>query len=186
MVFWYRLNTVNGLRAWVHMVCRQELYRMHLSPRCSAPGVAPHQPALRLDLRPCTGLAPQDDACSPLGHDQVRASIPSRLSRPTGSSSHSCMTARGVLIDGRNRKEACRRAGVPPTRTTLPVGVDEVAFILEKNSARRHLAYSQRAITAATRINAIDATASAGVQVASGPSWLSWHLVCCTVWCRHG
>jgi hypothetical protein len=30
--------------------------------------------------------------------------------------------AEGVLIDGRNRKQACHRAGVQPTRTTLPRG----------------------------------------------------------------
>lgn len=55
----------------------------------------------------------------------------------------------GVLIDGRNRQEACRRAGVEPTHTTLPDGVDPVAFILSANIQRRHMSKGQQAMAVA-------------------------------------
>lgn len=53
----------------------------------------------------------------------------------------------GQLIDGRNRLEACRRAEVKPTFTTLN-GHDPVEFILRQNIARRHMTPGQRAMAA--------------------------------------
>jgi hypothetical protein len=53
-----------------------------------------------------------------------------------------------VLVDGRNRREACRRAGVEPTYTLLD-GQDATAYILSANVNRRHMTKGQRAIATA-------------------------------------
>lgn len=53
-----------------------------------------------------------------------------------------------TLIDGRNRREACRRAGVVPATTTLNGG-DAVAYILSTNINRRHMTVGQRAMAVA-------------------------------------
>jgi hypothetical protein len=50
-----------------------------------------------------------------------------------------------TLIDGRNRLEACRRAGVEPTYEQLG-DRDPVTLILSVNINRRHLTVGQRAI----------------------------------------
>src|ERR671922_924857 len=49
------------------------------------------------------------------------------------------------LIDGRNRREACRRVGIVPDYVLLD-GQDPVAYILSANINRRHLSKGQRAI----------------------------------------
>src|SRR3974390_2198233 len=54
----------------------------------------------------------------------------------------------GLLIDGRNRLEACTLAKVEPEFVTLN-GEDPEAFIISQNLARRHLTPGQRAIVAA-------------------------------------
>lgn len=54
----------------------------------------------------------------------------------------------GVLIDGRNRREACRLAGIAPRVEELN-GEEPVAFILSTNIARRHLTKGQRAMAVA-------------------------------------
>jgi hypothetical protein len=54
----------------------------------------------------------------------------------------------GVLIDGRNRLEACKRAKVEPSYEVLN-GQDAVTFILSQNNKRRHLNPGQRAMIAA-------------------------------------
>jgi hypothetical protein len=54
----------------------------------------------------------------------------------------------GVLIDGRNRREACRRAGIEPRCEELN-GTDPVAYILATNVNRRHLTKGQRAMAVA-------------------------------------
>jgi ParB/RepB/Spo0J family partition protein len=53
-----------------------------------------------------------------------------------------------VLIDGRNRREACKRAGMVPHHVLLD-GQDPVTFILSANINRRHMTKSQRAVTVA-------------------------------------
>jgi hypothetical protein len=58
------------------------------------------------------------------------------------------LDAEGVLIDGRNRLEACRRADVEPKFEQLD-GVDPVAFILSSNDKRRHMSKGARAMVAA-------------------------------------
>lgn len=61
---------------------------------------------------------------------------------------HPIVVKAGQLIDGRNRREACRIAGVEP-RTVELNGQDPVAFILSTNIARRHLTKGQRAMAVA-------------------------------------
>jgi hypothetical protein len=53
----------------------------------------------------------------------------------------------GQLIDGRNRLEACRRAGVKPRFET--VDSDPVPLILDENVRRRHMSKSQQAVATA-------------------------------------
>jgi ParB/RepB/Spo0J family partition protein len=53
-----------------------------------------------------------------------------------------------VLIDGRNRREACKRAGIVPHHVLLD-GQDAVTYILSVNINRRHMTKSQRAMVVA-------------------------------------
>lgn len=55
----------------------------------------------------------------------------------------------GVLIDGRNRREACKRAGVSPVIQELEGKADPVAFIISSNVNRRHMTKGQRAMAVA-------------------------------------
>ena len=50
-----------------------------------------------------------------------------------------------LILDGRNRYEACRLAGVRPV-TDFWLGDDPIAFVWSKNAERRHLTESQRAM----------------------------------------
>jgi ParB-like chromosome segregation protein Spo0J len=52
------------------------------------------------------------------------------------------------VLDGRNRLEACRLAGVEPVYVPYE-GCDPLTFVLAKNLKRRHLTESQRAMVAA-------------------------------------
>jgi N6-adenosine-specific RNA methylase IME4/ParB-like chromosome segregation protein Spo0J len=54
----------------------------------------------------------------------------------------------GKIIDGRNRDEACHRAGLSPKVRTY-TGDDPLGFVLSLNLRRRHLTESQRAMVAA-------------------------------------
>jgi hypothetical protein len=59
-------------------------------------------------------------------------------------------TWKGVVVDGRNRLEACRRIGKKP-KTKERAFADEsevIAFIISANLRRRHLTTSQRAMIA--------------------------------------
>jgi ParB-like chromosome segregation protein Spo0J len=47
-----------------------------------------------------------------------------------------------VLVDGRNRREACRRAGITPSYTLLLDGEDLPARAISENIYRRHLTKS--------------------------------------------
>jgi N6-adenosine-specific RNA methylase IME4/ParB-like chromosome segregation protein Spo0J len=59
----------------------------------------------------------------------------------------------GMVLDGRNRQNACEAAGVEPRYEPLPVGQEPLAFIIDKNLKRRHLNESQRAMVAARLAN---------------------------------
>ncbi len=69
---------------------------------------------------------------------------------------------RGQLLDGRNRQDACHRAGVDFRVRDIEAEVgkqdgrgafDPVTFVISKNVSRRHLTESQRAIVAARLAN---------------------------------
>lgn len=53
-----------------------------------------------------------------------------------------------TLIDGRNRRKACKKAGVEPSTRKLD-GEDPTAFVLSANIHRRHLTRGQRAMAVA-------------------------------------
>ena len=55
---------------------------------------------------------------------------------------------RGQIIDGRHRYEACLQAGVEPHFVELLVDSDALNYVLDENSAHRHMSDSQRAIAA--------------------------------------
>ena len=55
---------------------------------------------------------------------------------------------RGQIIDGRHRYEACLQAGVEPHFVELPDDADAFQYVLDENSARRHMTDSQRAVAA--------------------------------------
>jgi hypothetical protein len=52
------------------------------------------------------------------------------------------------LVDGRNRREACLRAGVIPDYVLLD-GADPVTYIVSANITRRHMTKGQRAMVVA-------------------------------------
>ena len=60
---------------------------------------------------------------------------------------HPVVLAEGLVLDGRNRLEACRRAGVEP-RVVEFDGSDPVAYVIAANLERRHLSPSQQAALA--------------------------------------
>ena len=51
-----------------------------------------------------------------------------------------------MLVDGRNRLEACKRAKVKPKTVELASNQEPTAFVLSANIHRRHLNSSQRAM----------------------------------------
>lgn len=53
-----------------------------------------------------------------------------------------------ILIDGRNRREACRRVGIVPDYVLLD-GADPVTYILSANIHRRNMSKGQRAMAVA-------------------------------------
>lgn len=58
-----------------------------------------------------------------------------------------------MVVDGRNRREACRRAGITPRTRCLRRDEDPLQFILSFNVRRRHLDESQRGMVAARIAN---------------------------------
>lgn len=50
------------------------------------------------------------------------------------------------LVDGRNRREACRMAGVEPHFVVLPEGTDIAEYVVDCNLDRRHLSKGGQAI----------------------------------------
>ena len=58
----------------------------------------------------------------------------------------------GLILDGRNRYEAAKAAGVEPTFTTYEGG-DPLAFVIRHNLHRRHLNETQRGLVASRLAN---------------------------------
>ncbi len=61
---------------------------------------------------------------------------------------HPIIIKDGLLIDGRNRREACRIAGIEPEVQELN-GQDINAYIIASNINRRHMTKGQRAMAVA-------------------------------------
>lgn len=61
---------------------------------------------------------------------------------------HPLVVNDGHLVDGRNRREACRRAGIEPQVVDLN-GLDPVRYIVSANINRRNLTKGQRAMALA-------------------------------------
>ena len=59
------------------------------------------------------------------------------------------VTSDGQLLDGRNRREACRRAQVIPDVVELDASKDPVAFVLSQNNSRRHRTQGAKAMAVA-------------------------------------
>ncbi|MEX2650361.1 MAG: ParB N-terminal domain-containing protein [Alphaproteobacteria bacterium] len=55
----------------------------------------------------------------------------------------------GLILDGRNRFEACRRAGLAPATVPWDGAGTVEAFVVSRNLHRRHLTASQRTLIAA-------------------------------------
>lgn len=58
-----------------------------------------------------------------------------------------------LVLDGRNRRDACKRAGVEPSIEFLPERHDPVRFIVSLNLKRRHLDETRRGMIAARIAN---------------------------------
>lgn len=54
----------------------------------------------------------------------------------------------GLILDGRNRYEACRRAGIAPRLEQWSGASSPTAYVLSENLQRRHLTVDQRALIA--------------------------------------
>jgi N6-adenosine-specific RNA methylase IME4 len=54
----------------------------------------------------------------------------------------------GLILDGRNRYEACRRAGIEPRLEQWSGASSPTAYVLSENLQRRHLTVDQRALIA--------------------------------------
>jgi ParB/RepB/Spo0J family partition protein len=77
-----------------------------------------------------------------------------------------------VLVDGRNRREACLRAGVIPDYVLLD-GADPVTYIVSANINRRHMSKGQRAMVVARLLETNKATQ----QTASRQAGMSQPLI---------
>ncbi len=62
---------------------------------------------------------------------------------------HPIVRHQGMILDGRNRLAACRRAGVEPQFVEWPGTGSPTLWVLSVNLHRRHLTESQRALIAA-------------------------------------
>ena len=58
------------------------------------------------------------------------------------------ITLKGQILDGRNRLEACKIAGITPTFKEWDAEGSPLAWAIAVNLVRRHLTSSQRAVVA--------------------------------------
>ncbi len=83
----------------------------------------------------------------------------------------------GVILDGRNRIIACRRAGVEPKYVTFEEGSEaEVGYIISVNIPRRHLTVKQRCKLAVRFIPLFEAEAKKRQKGGQGGVLLSANL----------
>lgn len=73
----------------------------------------------------------------------------------------------GLILDGRNRYEACKRAGVEPKLQTW-AGPSPTAMVLSENLRRRHLTVDQRALIAMEALAMFTAEAKVRQRAAGG------------------
>ena len=66
---------------------------------------------------------------------------------------HPIVLHEGMILDGRNRFEACIDLGIVPTFTEWNGGTDIVDFVLGENLYRRHLTASQKAMVATAALD---------------------------------
>ncbi len=92
------------------------------------------------------GVHPYANVFPMLGADEL-TDLAADISR-NGLQTPVVVTPEGLLLEGRNRWEACKRAGVEPTATVYD-GDDPASFVLSANVSRRHLTPGQRAVAAA-------------------------------------
>lgn len=64
------------------------------------------------------------------------------------------LTPDGLILDGRNRFAACERAGVTDPATTVYEGNDLAEYVIDCNSARRHMSTGSRAMASALVLEA--------------------------------
>src|SRR5215475_12241702 len=65
--------------------------------------------------------------------------------KANGLINHIWLTPQGEILEGKNRYEACREAGVEPRFGTY-VGDDPIGFTISQNKLRRHLNKSHLAL----------------------------------------
>ena len=70
----------------------------------------------------------------------------------------------GLVLDGRNRVEACKRAGVE-LMTTLYEGDDPMAFMLSANAYRRHMSVGARAVAIVRMVSLSDTKIGRGEKL---------------------
>jgi hypothetical protein len=84
-----------------------------------------------------------------------------------------------TVVDGRNRREACRRAGVVPKTRCLRQDENPMPFILSLNVRRRHLDESQRGMVAARIANMQQGTRTDLASIeAKSRVWCSYPHMC--------
>jgi hypothetical protein len=98
-------------------------------------GIPPHPAAEVFPMLPDDEL---DELATDIGANGLL--MPLLVGRVDGQS---------VLVDGRNRREACRRVGITPNYTLLLDGEDLIGYILSANIHRRNLSKGQRAMAVA-------------------------------------
>ena len=81
----------------------------------------------------------------------------------------------GMILDGRNRYEACKLAGVKPQFTELPElipgSASPVQYVVSANLYRRHLTTSQRATIAAEMVPLLAQEAQKRQRIGRPPAW---------------
>lgn len=101
---------------------------------------------VQADAPPFTGEIHPAAAAWPMMPDDELDALADDIA--TNGQTHPIVVTRdGVLLDGRCRLEACRRAAVEPVFTM--VDAEPIAYVLSANQHRRHITQGQRAMAVA-------------------------------------